>query len=48
MKRTGRLYSEVLYWDNLLAAFYKAAKTKRRSPAVRSYEKNLYGNLKGL
>ena len=35
-------------WDNLLIAFYNAARGKRLKPDVALYEKNLYENLKTL
>jgi reverse transcriptase family protein len=48
MKRTGNLYHKIIEWDNLLLAFYKAAKGKRTKAEVILYEKNLNENLKNL
>ena len=48
MKRTGNLYHKIIEWDNLLLAFYKAAKCKRTKAEVILYEKNLNENLKNL
>ena len=44
MKRTGNLYHKIIEWDNLLLAFYKAAKGKRTKAEVILYEKNLNEN----
>jgi len=48
MKRSGKLYRRIIEWDNLLCAFYNAARGKRLKPDVVLYEKNLYENLKNL
>ena len=48
MKRSGKLYRQIAEWDNLLIAFYNAARGKRLKPDVALYEKNLYENLKTL
>lgn len=48
MKRSGKLYRQISEWDNLLIAFYNAARGKRLKPDVVLYEKNLYENLKTL
>ena len=48
MKRSGKLYRRIIEWDNLLCAFYNAARGKRLRPDVVLYEKNLYENLKTL
>ena len=48
MKRSGKLYRHIAEWDNLLIAFYNAARGKRLRPDVVLYEKNLYENLKTL
>ena len=48
MKRSGKLYRQITEWDNLLIAFYNAARGKRLKPDVALYEKNLYENLKTL
>ena len=48
MKRSGKLYRQISEWDNLLIAFYNAARGKRLKPDVALYEKNLYKNLKTL
>ncbi len=48
MKRHNNLYRCIAQWDNLLRAFYKAAKGKRRKQAVQNYEEALYFNLKQL
>ena len=48
MKRSGKLYRRIAEWDNLLCAFYNAARGKRLKPDVVLYEKNLYENLKNL
>ena len=48
MKRSGKLYRHIAEWDNLLIAFYNAARGKRLKPDVALYEKNLYENLKTL
>ena len=48
MKRSGKLYRHIAEWDNLLIAFYNAARGKRLKPDVVLYEKNLYENLKTL
>ena len=48
MKRTGNLYHKIIEWDNLLLAFYKAAKGKHTKAEVILYEKNLNENLKNL
>ena len=48
MKRSGKLYRHIAEWDNLLIAFYNAARGKRLKLDVTLYEKNLYENLKIL
>ena len=48
MKRSGKLYRQITEWENLLIAFYNAARGKRLKPDVVLYEKNLYENLKTL
>ncbi len=48
MKRKGNLYHKITEWNNLIAAFYNAARGKRLKPDVLLYEKNLYTNLKTL
>ena len=48
MKRKGNLYHNITEWNNLIAAFYNAARGKRLKPDVLLYEKNLYTNLKTL
>lgn len=48
MKRSGNLYRQIAEWENLLYAFYNAARGKRLKPDVLLYEKNLYENLTTL
>ena len=48
MKRVGNLYEAIAEWENLLHAFYLAARGKRLKSDAVQYEKNLYHNLKFL
>ena len=48
MKREGSLYPLIYTWDNLLLAYWKAARGKRRKPDVILYSLNLQDNLKSL
>ena len=41
MKRFGNLYNEICTFENLLLAFYKARKGKRRSANVAAFEVNM-------
>ena len=48
MKRLGGVYDAIGDWDNLRLAFWRAAKSARRSSVVRRFEANLVGNLRAL
>jgi RNA-directed DNA polymerase len=48
MKRLGGVYDAIGDWDNLRLAFWRAAKSARRSSVVTKFEANLVGNLRAL
>ena len=48
MKRAGYLLGDIADLNNLIAAFYKAARGKKTSPAIAVYRKNLWTNLQQL
>jgi retron-type reverse transcriptase len=48
MKRIGDLYDRIHAWDNLRAAFHRARRGVRRSPAVLAYESQLDEHLREL
>ncbi|MDD5266726.1 MAG: hypothetical protein PHO08_06315 [Methylococcales bacterium] len=41
MKRIGRIWPEVISFENLLSAYHKARKGKRSKPAVAGFTLNL-------
>ncbi len=45
MKKFGKLYDKIYTFPNLLAAWYKARKGKRKTPAVAAFEANLEWEL---
>lgn len=48
MKRYKNLFNQITTWDNLLFAFRKAAKGKRKKPAVAAFELKLESELLSL
>jgi len=48
MKRIGGLWERVIGFDNLLLAFRKARRGKRRRPPVACFELNLEAELLAL
>ncbi len=48
MKRVGDLFGQIYHFDNLLHAFYKARKGKRKTASVARFEANLEWELLSL
>jgi len=48
MKRVGNLIQEIICFDNLYLAYYKAKKAKEHKAEIVAYAKNLNANLKKL
>jgi len=48
MKRINNIYHQIYTWDNLLIAYYKAAKGKRKKREVKKYASELEKNIGDL
>lgn len=48
MRRAANLFEQIVTYDNLRIAFFKAARSKRSLPAVREFQANLDGRIAGI